>query len=107
MCRDLYICKIQIVDGARREVFSVCLKPNDSSDILHLEKSKERSLGCIGIGQYPEISYKEVDYALKKTSFGYMLSHTYVLLSNLIEIKLVRPTRVNNMPDEMCYTHNK
>ena len=101
MCRDLYIYKIQMVDGISREVFSLVLNPNDSSDIMHLEKSKERMLGSICTGHYPEISFKEVDYNLKKSCFGYMLSHTYVLLSNTIEIKLVRPTSINNMPDEM------
>ncbi len=101
MCRDLYIYKIRIVDGISREVFSLVLNPNDSSDIMHLEKSKERMLGSICTGQYPEISFKEVDYNLKKSCFGYMLSHTYVLLGNMIEIKLGRPASINNMPEEM------
>lgn len=101
MCRDLYIYKIRIVDGISRKVFSLVLNPNDSSDIMHLEKSKERMLGSICTGQYPEISFKEVDYNLKKSCFGYMLSHTYVLLGNMIEIKLGRPASINNMPDEM------
>ena len=73
MCRDLYIYKIRIVDGISRKVFSLVLNPNDSSDIMHLEKSKERMLGSICTGQYPEISFKEVDYNLKKSCFGYML----------------------------------
>ncbi len=101
MCRDLYISKNQVINGVSRGIFSILLNSNDPSDIVHLERFNERSLGCIGIGPYPKISYREVDYNLKKTSLGYVLSRTYVLLGNLIDIKLLRPIRVNNMPDEI------
>lgn len=30
-----------------------------------------------------------------------MLSHTYVLLGNMIEIKFFRPVSIKNMPDEL------
>ena len=58
-------------------------------------------LVSIGMGQYPELSFKEIDYDLKKTRFGNMISHTYVLLGNVIEIKFCRPASIKNMPDEM------
>jgi len=101
MCRDLYIHKIQIVDGVSREVFSLVLQPNDAISIIQMEKSNKKSLGSICTGQYPKVSFKEVDYDLNKTCLGNMLSYTYVLLCNIIEIKFYKPTNIKNMPDEM------
>ena len=101
MCRDLYMYKYQINDGINREIFSLVLSPNDSSDILQLGKKQERTLGSICTGQYPEMSFKEVDYDLKKTALGYTISHTYILLQNFLNIKVSRPTSISNMPDEI------
>ena len=101
MCRDLYIYKIKIINGVEKKVFSLILHPNDFNDVLEMNKYNEKSLGSICIGQYPEISFMEVDYDLKKTYIGNTVSHTYILLSNVIQMKFYRPTNINNMPYEM------
>ena len=101
MCRDLYIFKIQTINGVDRVIFSIILSPNNSNDIINLEKNKKRTLGSICIGQYPERSFKEVDYSLKKAGLGYVLSHNYVMLGDMIEIKLGRPSSIKYMPEEM------
>lgn len=105
MCRDLHIYKMKTVDGVKREFFSLVLNQNDAKSIVDMPKNHKKPLGIISVGQYSELSYKEVDYDLKKTRFGNMISYTYVLLDNLIEIKLSRPTSIKNMPDEM-YRNN-
>ena len=101
MCRELYISKVQIVDGVSRGVFVLVLNPNDIDSIIEMQKTNKKFLGSIGLGQYPELSYKEIDYDLKKTYFGNMILHTYVFLGNLIQIKLCRPTSIKNMPIEI------
>lgn len=101
MCRDLYIFKMQTTNGVDRVIFSITLSPNNSNDIINLEKNKKRTLGSICIGQYPEKNCKEVDYSLKKTGLGYVLSHNYVMLGNMIEIKFARPSSIKYMPEEM------
>lgn len=106
MCRDLYIEKIRIVDGVSRTLFSIMLSPNDSSDIVHLKKSKERMLGSISIGQFLTIGYKEVAYSMKKMCFGYMIIQTYYLLGGMIEINFGWPVHINNMPDELFREEN-
>ena len=92
---------MQIVDGVSREIFSLVLNPNDIDSIIEMKKTNKKFLGSIGSGQYPELSYKEIDYDLKKTYFGNMILHTYVFLGNLIQIKLCRPTSIKNMPIEI------
>ena len=101
MCRDLYIIKTQVVAGARRQVYSLCLSPLSPDEIMHLKNSKERQLGSVGIGHYPKISYIEVDYSLKRRKSGYWITHTYAILGNLIEIRFGRPVSIKNMPEEM------
>ncbi len=101
MCSDLYMYKIRMTDGADRVVFSLILSPNNPNDIMHLEKNNRRTLGSICTGHYPEINFKEVDYSLKKTGLGYMLSHSYSMLGNMIEMKFARPSSIKYMPEEM------
>ena len=101
MCKDLYMYKIQAVDGVDKKVFSLVLSPNDSNGIMDLKNNHGKPLGSICMGEYPEISFKEVDYNLKKTELGYMLSYSYVLLRNTIEMTFIRPTSIKYMPEEM------
>ena len=101
MCKDLYIYKIQTIDGEERQIFSITLSPNNATDIINSEKNIERTLGSVCTGQYPKISFKEVDYNLKKTGLGYILSHEYVLLGNTIDMKFYKFSSIKYMPEEM------
>jgi len=40
MCRDLYVFKIQNINGVDRVIFSITLSPNNSNDIINLEKNR-------------------------------------------------------------------
>ena len=101
MCGDLYIDKIKIINGVSKNLFSLTLIPNNPNHIEQMDKNKEIYLGSISTGQLQEISYKELEYDLKKTNFGNMLSHTYFLLGGMIKIKFSRPASIKNMPEEM------
>lgn len=101
MCKDLYIYKIQTIDREERQIFSITLSPNNATDIINLEKNIERTLGSVCTGQYPKIGFKEVDYNLKKTGLGYILSHEYVLLGNTIDMKFYKFSSIKYMPEEM------
>ena len=85
---------------------NIFISPNDSSDIVHLKKSKERMRGSISIGQFLTIGYKEVAYSMKKMRFGYMIIQTYYLLGGMIEIKFGWPVHISNMPDELFREEN-
>lgn len=101
MCGDLYIDKIKIINGVSKNLFSLTLIPNNPNHIEQMDKNKEIYLGSISTGQLQEISYKELEYELKKTNFGNMLSHTYFLLGGMIQIKFSRPASIKNMPEEI------
>ena len=101
MCRDLYMYKIKTIDGKDKKLFSLTLSPNNPTDIMNMKKNKKRTLGSICIGEYSQNSFKEVDYNIKKTEFGYMLLHNHVLLMNMLEMKFLRPTSTKYMPEEM------
>ncbi len=89
------------IDG--KTVFSIMLSPITPQNIMKVNetKQKELGLGCFGIGEYPKINYRELDYDLKNTNFGNMIIYTHVLLVNLIELKFYRPVNLNNIPDEL------
>ena len=107
MCGDLYIDKIKIINGVSKNLFSLTLIPNNPNHIEQMYKNKEICLGSISTGQLQEISYKELEYDLKKTNFGNMLSHTYFLLGGMIKIKFSRPASIKNMPEEMYREESK
>ena len=98
---NLYMYKIKKTNGVSKEVFSLILSPFDYRNIGKWKKPIEKSLGSIGIGNYPEISFNEVDYSLEETHFGYVVSHTHILWGDMIEMKFYKPVSIKNMPDEM------
>ncbi len=101
MCHDLYMIKIQNINGVERQLFSLILQPLDLENVEAKDKPLKKSLGTVGIGQYPEMNFKEVDYSLEQTRFGMMIKHSYIYLANMLELNFYKPTNIDENEVEL------
>ncbi len=100
---NLIIDKRKKINGNIKDVLSLELSRLDFDSFKYYKNGdiKNISIGSIGIGQFPTINFKEVDYDLRKTPFGNMVMCTHIFLINYVNIKSFQLPIIKELPEEV------